>query len=151
MVWSVCSSGLHYRPCIRPIDGAAQAAMSDAAPPEQRRTEDGSLHQLLWMRTCSGVEVVADFTGPQYGIDERLHATDTPFWRCEVGPRLLSVYGFQLLGEPCRFSSFGGLPALPIENKVHLHVALLIRDSLSLRLLFEHQISRDFERSLFPK
>ena len=48
------------------------------AEPARPAAYGGCMHQLVYLRTLSGAEYVLDFTGPQYGIDDRLPSTRTP-------------------------------------------------------------------------
>ena len=50
------------------------------ASPVRPASHGGCVHQLVWLCTEDGNEFVMDFTGPQYGVDDELQATGTPFW-----------------------------------------------------------------------
>ena len=85
-----------------------------------------------------------DFTGPQYGIDDTLPSTGTPFWRSCVprgraadAPCALPGRGFELVGTPQAFSE-PRLPQSALDNQMHAHIGLLIRDA-ALGVL-EHRI-----------
>jgi hypothetical protein len=110
------------------------------AATETPACDDGSLHQLLWLRTAAGRELVADFTGPQYGLEARLAATGSPFWWADAADaRLRQTHGLQLQGAPLRFEPprapwaelAGGAPQ---SAAMHALVGLWVRDSLLRRL-----------------
>ncbi len=132
------------------VDGAATARGSAApAPPQtapRRRprvrfaeapreaAHGGAMHQLVWCRTAAGRELVLDFTGPQYGEDDRLAATGTPFWSARLPERRadehtpVRVRGFEVTGQVALFSA----PQLPegvLENQMHAYIGSWIRDS----------------------
>lgn len=91
----------------------------------------GALHQLVWMCTASGRQIVMDFTGPQYGIEDRLATTGTPCWHSEVtdlfgGASPVRVRGFDVLEGLALFSD----PTLPEGfNQINSYIGSWIRDS----------------------
>jgi len=108
----------------------------------------GVLHQLIWVRTASNREIVLDFTGPQFGIDDRLASTGTPFWREELPPwherdpswnGATQLRGFEVMSQVASFSS----PQLPeglLDDGMHAYVGDWIRDS-ALGVL-DHRVSQ---------
>ena len=87
----------------------------------------GAMHQLVCMRTSAGRELLMDFTGPQYGLEERLPATGTPCWRCAAGGE--ESRGFELIGRVAPFSDRRGLPAGVLDNQMHSYIANWVKDS----------------------
>lgn len=100
-----------------------------------RVAHGGALHQLVWMRSDLGAEFVMDFTGAQYGVDEVLASTRTPFWLARIpegraaGEPCRVAHDFELRGTACLYSDAQLDPAV-LENKIHAHVGLKIRDGV---------------------
>jgi hypothetical protein len=121
---------------VDPPDGAGgppRLRLAGGAAPLPPAPHGGAMHQLVWLRAADGREWVCDFTGPQYGIEERLDATRTPFWCCDLGDggvALRSRYGFELQGEPVSFLPSVALPTDLLANEVHTHLAVWMRDSI---------------------
>lgn len=94
----------------------------------------GALHQLVWCRTAAGRELVLDFTGPQYGEDDRLEATGTPFWSARLPERRAAphvpvrVRGFDISEQVALFSE-PQLPEALFAEQMHAHMGAWIRDS----------------------
>ena len=91
----------------------------------------GAMHQLVWCCTATGREYVMDFTGPQYGIDDRLPTTGTPFWIEELPKHTghsVHVRGFEITGGIAPFSE-PQLPADVLHNQMHSYIGSWIRDS----------------------
>ncbi|KAL1523910.1 hypothetical protein AB1Y20_018829 [Prymnesium parvum] len=95
----------------------------------------GTRHRLLWLQAADGREIVADFTGPQYGIEDRLAATMTPFWSAPVlrsaeGSRYIDPrLGLQLRGSAAAFCG-AQLPAGVFDDRSHMSMTLRARDSV---------------------
>eukprot|EP00966_Prymnesium_polylepis_P252268 5832280-Prymnesium_polylepis.1 len=106
----------------------------DASVPDSPRAA-GVSHRLLWLQAADGREIVADFTGPQYGIEDRLPETATPFWCAAVvrslgGTRSIDPrFGLRLRGPPAAFCG-ERLPAGVFDLRAHMNVTLRIRDSV---------------------
>ena len=107
--------------------------------PTPPASHGGAMHQLIWLRAADGRETVCDFTGCQYGITERLEATQTPFWSCPI--EKIDTYGFRLVGEPASFLPSEPLPSVFstdvrdfVEGSrgggMHLMLACWMRDSI---------------------
>ena len=115
-----------------PRDGGStppkpQLQLDEAALP-RLPSYGGALHQLILMRTAAGRELLMDFTGAQYGVDDRLAATDTPCWRCAVGGE--AARGYELIGSVAPFSSAQLDPSiLDTNGGVHAIIANWVRDS----------------------
>jgi hypothetical protein len=112
---------------------ACPARLRMECDPPAVAAHGGTMHQLVWLRSADGRESVCDFTGPQYGITERLAETGSPFWSCDVsgegGGVLRSQYGFELVGEPASFSHRRPLPEAVLSNSMHARIAIWARDS----------------------
>ena len=106
----------------------------DGAIPDAPRAAGGS-HRLLWFQTADGRELVADFTGPQYGIEDRIEETATPFWCAQVrrmadGSREIDPrFGLKLRGAAAAFCG-EQLPPGVFDLRGHMNVTLRIRDSV---------------------
>ena len=145
----IAELGMHTAERIRPFDrhvkispsrvrlsagaaGGRRRLAIDGAPPPPP-SHGGAMHQLVWLRAADGKESVCDFTGPQYGIEERLEGTRTPFWECDLsdgGAALRAGYGLELRGQPLSYSATAQLPAEALQNEMHAHIGLWIRDSI---------------------
>ena len=88
----------------------------------------------MWCRTAAGRELVLDFTGPQYGEDDRLEATGTPFWSARLPERRAApnvpvrVRGFDISEQVALFSE-PQLPEALLAEQMHAHMGAWIRDS----------------------
>jgi hypothetical protein len=66
------------------ISAGRKVRLREGAELPQRPKKGGCAHRVLWLKTASGRQLLADFTGAQFGIDELLPATRTPFWCAPV-------------------------------------------------------------------
>ena len=79
-------------------------------------------------------KLVMDFTGPQYGVDEFLPATGTPFWQARVPSGLAPdepcrvAHGFELVGGVALFSG-ERVHEVALANSMHTHIGTLIATS----------------------
>lgn len=105
--------------------GKPRVAFDEAAMPRPP-SQGGALHQLVYMSTTGGRELLLDFTGPQYGVDDALEATGTPCWRCEVGEE--GRAGYELQGSVAPFSEPQIHPGI-LDNQMHAMIAGWVRDS----------------------
>ena len=99
----------------------------DAESLPRRPTQGGALHQLIYMQTASGRELLMDFTGPQYGVEPTLPATGTPCWRCVLGSE--ASWGYQACGGVAAFSEPAQVHPAILKNQMHALVASWVRDS----------------------
>ena len=114
--------------------GTARARVLFSEAPREG-AHGGAMHQLVWARAADGRQIVFDFTGAQYGVDERLPSTGSPFWQAEVeggadgggGPAVRSR-GFELTGQILKFSE-ATLPTEALGNEMHAYIGSWIRDS----------------------
>ena len=90
-------------------------------------SQGGAMHQLICLRTATGREILMDFTGPQYGVDERLPLTNSPCWRCDVGGEV--ARGFELTGGVASFSDPRGVHEGVLNNQMHAYIANWVKDS----------------------
>ena len=78
---------------------------------------------------------IAAGTGPQYGIDDRLRETDTPFWTAEVslraggGRSIDGRFGLEVTGEPVSFCG-RTLPTGVYDARHHMVITQWIQDSV---------------------
>ena len=98
---------------------------SEEAMP-RRPSQGGALHQLIYIQTTRGRELLMDFTGPQYGVEDCLAATGTPCWRCEVGQEAKA--GYELSGGVAPFSEPQIHPGV-LDNQMHSLIGNWVRDS----------------------
>jgi hypothetical protein len=111
-----------------PAGSAGRARLvfrSEEAMP-RRPSQGGALHQLIYMQTTSGRELLMDFTGPQYGVTDALEATGTPCWRCEIGGE--GRAGYELSGGVAPFSEAHIHPGV-LDNQMHALIGNWVRDS----------------------
>ena len=117
--------------------------------------DDGSLHQLVWLRDRGGASVLADWTGPQFGIDDTIPPTRTPHWRASASPReeLEATRGLRLIGSALRFDG----AELPSEygiaigggddesSRMHVYVGEWIAESVVRSLAWEGRVASGYK------
>ena len=104
-------------------------------PPPGPAKPGGCAHRVLWLRTADGRQKLADFTGAQFGIDERLPATATPFWSAGVELLVSRVSCYGLTPRPNAVSFIGvSLPLGIFDSRPQMVAALRVRDRI-LRVL----------------
>ncbi len=113
--------------------------------------DDGSLHQLVWLRDRGGASVLADWTGPQFGIDDTILPTRTPHWRASASPReeLEATRGLRLIGSALRFdgaelpSEYGIGGGDDASSRMHVYVGEWIAESVVRRLAWEGRVNHN--------
>jgi hypothetical protein len=122
--------------------------------PPREAAHGAVMHQVVWARTRSGRELVMDFTGAQYGVEDRHPVTGTPFWHADVASADSDglVRGFELTGQTALFSGHGALREMvesgPLANPMHAHIGTWIRDSALSVLEHRRAVARNSRTGL---
>lgn len=125
--------------------GSTVVRFDEGKAPRPPKKRGGVAHRVLWFKS-GGRQVLADFTGPQYGLEDRLEASGTPFYRVDVedverrfGLTPIPGCGGSFLGE--------ALPLGIFDEKQQMCASLRVRDAV-LEQLQAHEERTALVRSV---